>query len=349
MAATHMTTWKLVVTLSVLLSCLPRAHAHISVEMGGTHKARNADAGLKESPCGIKGSPRGANVYTYKPGATINVKLVETTIHPSYFRVAFDDDGDDGFVTPKGTDGAMGNCAGDPACGPGKEDYCNSPTVLLDNIEPHGGSFLDPNDITYTISVTLPKVECANCTLQIIQVMNDLNIHTQPYPADDVYYQCIDIVLSNSAPDVTDMPVSSKAMKCQEGGATAPTMTGAAGSAAPATTAGAAAPTMTAGAAGAAGAATSGTPPAASTTPAAGAKPTTPPATTPASTTRPPAMTAAAGSSATSAPATATMTQPVASAKPAEESGGCSAAGGDDSSLLAPALLLLTLLRRRKQ
>jgi hypothetical protein len=163
--------------LPVLLGSLSLAHAHISVEMGGTHKARSADAGLKESPCGIKGSPRGTNVYTYRPGATVNVKIVETTIHPNYFRVSFDADGDDGFITPSGTDGAMGDCAGDPKCGAGREDYCNSPTVLLDKVSPHGGSFLDPNDITYTISVKLPDIEYANCTLQIIQVMNDLNVH----------------------------------------------------------------------------------------------------------------------------------------------------------------------------
>jgi hypothetical protein len=111
------------------------AQAHISITMGGTHDARSPSDDLKEAPCGAAGSTRSTNVYTYKPGETINISIVETISHPGYFRIAFDDDGNDDFVTPSGTDGASGNCAGDPACGPGKEDYCNNETVLLDHLD----------------------------------------------------------------------------------------------------------------------------------------------------------------------------------------------------------------------
>lgn len=187
------------------------AQAHISIDLGGTHKSRYSDAGLKGSPCGMAGGARGTNIYTYKPGATITVSLVETVPHPGYFRIAFDNDGDDGFVTPSGTDGAMGACAGDPKCGPGKADYCNNASVLLDNLDAHAAGGLNTKR---TFSVTLPNVECTNCTLQIIQVMNDLNIHGAPYPADDIYYQCIDLVLSKTAMDVTGTPVVNKGMVC---------------------------------------------------------------------------------------------------------------------------------------
>jgi hypothetical protein len=80
--------------------------------------------------------------------------------------------------------------------------------------------------------VTLPNIECANCTLQIIQVMNDLQFHFQPYPADDIYYACIDLVLSNTAPDVTDTPVSNTGIDCKSGVGTGGAGSGSAGTSA---------------------------------------------------------------------------------------------------------------------
>jgi hypothetical protein len=49
--------------------------------------------------------------------------------------------------------------------------------------------------------VTLPNITCDNCTLQVIQVMEDDQFHG-PYDVTpgvgvaDVYHQCIDLVLS---------------------------------------------------------------------------------------------------------------------------------------------------------
>ena len=192
------------------------ASAHISLEQGGTHVSRYGDGEIKDAPCGRANGQRGTNVYTYRPGETIKVSIVEFIPHPGYFRIAFDDDGDDDFEIPAGTDGEFGNCAGDPKCGPGMADYCNNDTVLLDYLDPHASSGLG-NAPTYTFSVTLPNVECDNCTLQIIQMMNDLNVHFQPYPADDIYYTCIDLVLSNDADEVTDAPVTNDGMDCKAG------------------------------------------------------------------------------------------------------------------------------------
>src|SRR5579871_4554518 len=80
--------------------CAATAAAHISLDQGGTHKSRYGDNFLKDGPCGMAGGTRGTNVYTYAPGATVPVSIVEFIPHPSYFRVAFDNDGDDGFVPP---------------------------------------------------------------------------------------------------------------------------------------------------------------------------------------------------------------------------------------------------------
>src|SRR5258708_8773253 len=85
---------------AVGVSITSTAAAHISVDQAGTHKSRYGDSLLKDGPCGKAGGTRGANVYTYAPGETVSVAITEFIPHPSYFRIAFDDAGDDGFVPP---------------------------------------------------------------------------------------------------------------------------------------------------------------------------------------------------------------------------------------------------------
>jgi hypothetical protein len=248
---------KLVRILVPVGALLAASQAHAHIETVGDLMSRGGDQ--KSTPCdGARGA---GEVYTFQPGVTIKLQISETIPHPGYFRIAFDQDGQDDFVTPAGTSGENGSCGGDPKCGPGKEDYCNNASVLYDNLDPHasgGGSILMPK--MYTWNVTLPNVECENCTLQIIQMMNDLDIHSRPYPADDIYHRCIDITLKKDAtnsPGVTTEPATTTGMKCAAdgGGAAGAGGTGAAGTGA----AGAGgAPAGAAGAAAGSGAAGSG-------------------------------------------------------------------------------------------
>jgi MYXO-CTERM domain-containing protein len=198
-----------------LASCLAAtfsaasASAHISLDQATTHKSRYGDAYQKEAPCGKAGGTRGTNVYNYKGGETITVEFKEFIPHPSYFRFAFDQDGDDDFVSPaslKPIDPAR-PCPFNPADKCDKSDFYNSPTVLpmMDNLAPHLASEAKQ---TNSFQVTLPNVDCDNCTLQLIQVMDDV-IHgaynpTPGDPADnpyiaDVYYQCIDLTVAKQA------------------------------------------------------------------------------------------------------------------------------------------------------
>jgi len=65
------------------------------------------------------------------------------------------------------------------------DEYINhpAPSVLLDNIA----------DGLSSTEVTLPNVQCDNCTLQLIQVMYD----KPPWgDGNDIYYQCADLVLT---------------------------------------------------------------------------------------------------------------------------------------------------------
>ena len=183
------------------------ASAHISIDDGGTHRARYPASEQKNGPCGRLNGTRGTNVYTYEPGQTITVKFKEVIPHPSYFRFAFDVDGDDGFkmpasITPIDPTRACPYNAADQC---GTSDFYNTPEVLpnMDNIGRHLANQLPANGI-WEFQVKLPDVECDNCTLQLIQVMEDV-IHgaynpAPGHPADspyieDNYRQCIDIVL----------------------------------------------------------------------------------------------------------------------------------------------------------
>lgn len=182
------------------------AFAHISLEQGGTHLSRDGEANLKEGPCGKAGSTRGTNIYTYAPGATITVRFVETIPHPSYFRFAFQQSGDDQFKEPASIHpiDASRPCPIDSGDHCGASDFYNTPNVLpmMDNLDPH---LAGASKGTYEYQVTLPNVECDNCTLQLIQVMEDNQFHGDydPTPGvgiEDIYHQCIDLVLKQGAP-----------------------------------------------------------------------------------------------------------------------------------------------------
>jgi hypothetical protein len=188
-----------------VLAIAPRAAAHISLEQGGTHRSRYGEGELKAGPCGKAGGIRGTNVYTYAPGQKISVSAVEFIPHPGYFRLAFDDDGDDAFIEPASIKPIDPNrkCPNAPTDRCGTSDFYNSPAVLpgMDNLNPH---LTAAPSTKYTWEVALPDVECSTCTLQLIQVMEDDLTHGPYDPTPgvgvaDIYHQCIDIVLKRPA------------------------------------------------------------------------------------------------------------------------------------------------------
>lgn len=156
-----------VLALSVLAGLLgaSEAQAHIAM-MSPT--PRYSD--LKYGPCGRGGAMdvRTNKVTTFKPGETITVTWQETVPHPGHYRIAFDPDGQR-FTDPTSF-----------------TDVAPRMYVLKDDIADKTGTQM------YTDTVTLPNIECTNCTLQLLQVMTD----KAPYGnGDDLYYQCADIVL----------------------------------------------------------------------------------------------------------------------------------------------------------
>jgi MYXO-CTERM domain-containing protein len=150
------------------------ASAHIKLR---SPTPRDPNNPLKSAPCGPATTTRGSTVTMLTSGQKITLSWDETIQHPGHYRIAFDDDGND-FTDPTSfTDIAAAN-----------KDLGNGVIVLLDGI-------MDKTSKAYTAEVTLPDIECNNCTLQLIQVMTD----KAPYGnGDDIYHECANLVLKKA-------------------------------------------------------------------------------------------------------------------------------------------------------
>jgi hypothetical protein len=127
---------------------------------------------IDSKPCGGSGSKRGNTVTTFKPGDTVtlkwNVQVAHTT--PGLWRISIDDSGQD-FPEPVTAN-----------------DTSKLP-LFLDHVEASGEK---PQET----SITIPDIECDNCTLQMLQYKYAQPPYTDP---SSFYYQCADIVISSSA------------------------------------------------------------------------------------------------------------------------------------------------------
>ena len=139
--------------------------------------SRTPNANLKQGPCGQESNQRTDKLNVFAPGETIEVTWRETTNHRSYYRIAFDRRGDDDFPVFAGA--AVSQAGDDP------RRHCpvDGEVILAYELNDGAGG-------AHTLSVTLPDVECDNCTLQVIQYMYD---RQRPY-----YFQCADLVLRHT-------------------------------------------------------------------------------------------------------------------------------------------------------
>jgi uncharacterized protein (TIGR03382 family) len=161
--------------LAVLVPSIASAHAVLTYPPPRT-------TALKTGPCGAAGSTRGTNVTTLTGGTTLTVKWNETVDHPGHYRISLDVDGQD-FVVPPTADGNT-------------EGMLNVVKDLIPDIQ---GPPLPTSPRPYMFDITLPDVNCNNCTLQMIQVMTDKAPYTTDPGSDDIYYQCADITIVASS------------------------------------------------------------------------------------------------------------------------------------------------------
>ncbi|HKO95153.1 MAG TPA: SCE4755 family polysaccharide monooxygenase-like protein, partial [Polyangiaceae bacterium] len=159
------------------------ALAHVELDYPPPRAAGQSEGNLKNTPCGQNANGRTDRVTVFEPGQTITVTFNEFINHPSYYRVAFDPDGDNfpmrSGVPANATESIQTAEAAEQALfqGTGSQLLAVVPEV---------------NGAASSATVTLPNMECENCTLQLIEFMYD---KADPQHG---YYQCADIALRSA-------------------------------------------------------------------------------------------------------------------------------------------------------
>lgn len=148
--------------LSLSALAMPHAHSHAKWDPNGLTPPRTDRSDIKSGPCG---AARTDTPAVLQSGSTVTVAYLSTIFHSGDFRIAFSEANDLGFDENILADGII--------------DYRDEPER--------------------THEITLPDVECDQCTLQLIQVMRDRNPPTN-------YYSCADITLVRGMADDTAPP-----------------------------------------------------------------------------------------------------------------------------------------------
>ncbi len=190
----------------VLLSA-PAADAHLDIDWPAM-----AGANQKAFPCGAIGQEPAPAQHIFRPGQTITIRYTETIGHPGNFRAAF-------APTLADLDAPIG-CGDIRPLGP---DLGNANmTILSDglNLSPSAndaimgcpnriGDRVATSGVAYTVEITLPNEECADCYLQMTQFMTDkapldpdpnlTAIGQQPITdgGNDLYFRCASVTLTN--------------------------------------------------------------------------------------------------------------------------------------------------------
>lgn len=176
------------------------AHIHLTSPKSRTDSAQGDPQ--KDEHCGLTGYVRADHpdrITSYLPGSTITVTWAETINHPGYYRIAFQPNGETFTIPPASNGDAVVGGVPQPGNMPtedrtGQTDATTGAMILKDRIP----------DGTLTTDITLPNMECNNCTLQFMQVMIDKPLYTVDAASDDIYFNCADIVLTaNPQPPAT--------------------------------------------------------------------------------------------------------------------------------------------------
>lgn len=144
---------------------------------------RDSNAGNKTAPCGLTAKPATAT-HTFTAGQVVPIQIIETVDHPGRYLLSLSLANDQNF-----------------------QSY-NFPVIAdIQGGAPH----------TYNATITIPNVTCDNCTLQMIQVMDDNAVN--PY-----YYSCADIQITAAGGTPTPTPPPAPGPGAQSGtGAIQPT------------------------------------------------------------------------------------------------------------------------------
>jgi len=178
----------LVILFTGLLSTT--ASAHIELLSPQPRYPGNVAGENKACPCGVGDSNRLCNVEgdrsdpdrapddrvtTLTAGDTVTVRFDEYVGHSGRFRVAIDYDG---------------------------ADYADfNQNILMDIEDPAGSTGNTASGSIWEMQVTIPDMNCDNCTLQLIQMMDgDTANPVVETIGRSTYYTCADIKIVNGVP-----------------------------------------------------------------------------------------------------------------------------------------------------
>ena len=148
-------------SFTLALAGAANAYSHTRWNPESLTPGRTDSDALKSGPCG--NVPRTNSPTVLEAGSTVTVEFESTIFHQGDFRIAFSEANDTGF----------------------------DESVLVTDIPDYA------NQRYRSQEITLPDIECDQCTLQLIQVMRDRTPPTN-------YYACADIQLTrNNSVDTT--------------------------------------------------------------------------------------------------------------------------------------------------
>jgi hypothetical protein len=141
----------------------------------------------KAGPCGgvaeNPGKPTNA-VTRVQGGDKLHIKVQETVFHPGFYRVALSVNAR--TELPKDPEATTEPSPNGPRSISGKIVYPPLPPVLADGLFQHITRF----DKEMETDVELPNINCAKCTLQVIQFMGAHGLNKE---GDYTYHHCADL------------------------------------------------------------------------------------------------------------------------------------------------------------
>jgi hypothetical protein len=185
-----MRTFTILLGSCLLLALVPRGVAHFRLLEPASWLVESEELGDPQvlPPCGgtpaDPGKPSGA-ITKFEGGDKLHIRIREMAFHPGFYRVALAVNSrnelppDPEAASEAGPDGRRRSISG-------AIHYPPSPPVLADGLFMH----VTPFDKEQEADVEIPNINCAKCTVQVIEFMA---AHSR-YPVGDYsYHHCADL------------------------------------------------------------------------------------------------------------------------------------------------------------
>jgi hypothetical protein len=199
--------FRILLCACLLFALAPRGFAHFLL-LEPASWLQEAEYGDPQwsAPCGgtlsDPGKPTGA-VTKVQGGDKLHIRIREMAFHPGFYRVALAVNArselppDPEAAAEEGPRGARSVS--------GAIHYPPSPPVLADGLFMH----VAPFDKDQEADVEIPNINCARCTLQVLEFMAS---HTRNKDGDYSYHHCADLEIhaNPNMPVDTRFPVASK-------------------------------------------------------------------------------------------------------------------------------------------